>query len=139
MGHSHSKVAKDLEGVNPEERFFGLENYGNTCYCNSVLQALYFCKPFRRRLIDYVASVDDDSVQASLLFALAELFTEVRGSCELCCQSAGELASMSCCQHNLPLGCAILAQPQVLGACQRKHLYLREKTSGHAPPSHWSQ
>ena len=36
------------------ERYFGLENYGNTCYCNSVLQALYFCEPFRRSVLEYV-------------------------------------------------------------------------------------
>lgn len=34
------------------ERLWGLENFGNTCYCNSVLQALYACHPFR----DFVES-----------------------------------------------------------------------------------
>jgi len=36
-----------------DERYFGLDNFGNTCYCNSVLQALYFCEPFRKAVLDY--------------------------------------------------------------------------------------
>ncbi|KAJ1302669.1 hypothetical protein OPQ81_002985 [Rhizoctonia solani] len=29
-----------------------MENFGNTCYANSVLQALYFCDPFRQLVCD---------------------------------------------------------------------------------------
>lgn len=73
MGLLESKLEKDLSSVSfPEgERFFGFENvikssfsfvikpfsfltqYGNTCYCNSVLQALYFSKPFRKALLEH--------------------------------------------------------------------------------------
>lgn len=35
------------------ERLWGLENFGNTCYCNSVLQALYACEPFRQFVASY--------------------------------------------------------------------------------------
>jgi hypothetical protein len=27
--------------------------FGNTCYANSVIQALYFCKPFREKILNY--------------------------------------------------------------------------------------
>jgi ubiquitin carboxyl-terminal hydrolase 9/13 len=35
------------------ERLWGLENFGNTCYCNSVLQALYACEPFKQFIESY--------------------------------------------------------------------------------------
>ncbi|OCF35233.1 hypothetical protein I317_02251 [Kwoniella heveanensis CBS 569] len=35
------------------ELLFGLENFGNTCYCNSVMQALYACDAFRRFVETY--------------------------------------------------------------------------------------
>ncbi|WFD23776.1 ubiquitinyl hydrolase 1 [Malassezia equina] len=30
----------------------GMENFGNTCYANSVLQALYHCRPFRGAMME---------------------------------------------------------------------------------------
>ncbi|KAH7137189.1 hypothetical protein B0J13DRAFT_73597 [Dactylonectria estremocensis] len=35
------------------DRFFGLENFGNTCYCNSIVQALFYSDSFRENVIRY--------------------------------------------------------------------------------------
>ncbi|XP_044318270.1 uncharacterized protein [Triticum aestivum] len=80
MGAASSRLEKALGEQFPEgERYFGLENFGNTCYCNSVLQirtpknrdrrvhagasfpsppraVLYFCVPFREQLLEYYAN-----------------------------------------------------------------------------------
>lgn len=40
-----------------EHNIFGLENFGNTCYCNSVLQCLYYTLPFRNEILQ-LAKVD---------------------------------------------------------------------------------
>ncbi|THU53126.1 hypothetical protein C4D60_Mb10t11130 [Musa balbisiana] len=79
MGATGSKLEKALGEQFPEgERYFGLENFGNTCYCNSVLQVLYFCIPFREQLLDYYENnkiVGD--AEENLLTCLTDLFSQI--------------------------------------------------------------
>ncbi|XP_034696673.1 ubiquitin carboxyl-terminal hydrolase 4-like [Vitis riparia] len=79
MGATGSKLEKALGEQFPEgERYFGLENFGNTCYCNSVLQALYFCVPFREQLLEYYAKNKNlGDPEENLLTCLADLFTQI--------------------------------------------------------------
>ncbi|KAH0768313.1 hypothetical protein AABB24_002174 [Solanum stoloniferum] len=79
MGATGSKLEKALGDQFPEgERYFGLENFGNTCYCNSVLQALYFCVPFREQLLEYYANnKGPPEAEENLLTCLAELFSQI--------------------------------------------------------------
>lgn len=79
MGNSSSKLEKALADCPDTERYFGLENFGNTCYCNSVLQALYFCKPFRDQVLDYAATLPEDC-EGNLLNCLADLFQQIQSS-----------------------------------------------------------
>ncbi|KAJ3673748.1 hypothetical protein LUZ60_005740 [Juncus effusus] len=79
MGAAGSKLEKALGDQFPEgERYFGLENFGNTCYCNSVLQALYFCVPFREQLLEYYSNNKiTPETEENLLTCLADLFTQI--------------------------------------------------------------
>ncbi|KAI9313923.1 hypothetical protein BX666DRAFT_2030078 [Dichotomocladium elegans] len=52
LGQSGKPVV-DNDSYDEGERYFGLENFGNTCYSNSVVQALYYCKPFRECVTNY--------------------------------------------------------------------------------------
>ncbi|KAI1106673.1 cysteine proteinase [Jackrogersella minutella] len=35
------------------DKFFGMENFGNTCYCNSIVQALFYTVPFREQVLKF--------------------------------------------------------------------------------------
>jgi len=51
-------------------------HFGNTCYCNSVLQALYYCKPFRDMVLLYKQQTKNQKKE-TLLTCLADLFYSV--------------------------------------------------------------
>ncbi|EFW18692.1 hypothetical protein D8B26_005512 [Coccidioides posadasii str. Silveira] len=50
------------------DKFFGMENaqFGNTCYCNSILQCLYYSVPFRESVINYPRRSPPDVLQNAL-------------------------------------------------------------------------
>ena len=49
--------------------------FGNTCYVNSVLQALYFCLPFRERVLEHKCAPGEQP--ETLLASLADLFDQI--------------------------------------------------------------
>ncbi|OCT65807.1 hypothetical protein XELAEV_18042056mg [Xenopus laevis] len=76
LGTNASTLEKEIgpEQFPVNEHYFGLVNFGNTCYCNSVLQALYFCRPFREKVLAYKVQ---PRKKESLLTCLADLFNSI--------------------------------------------------------------
>ncbi|KAH0853269.1 LOW QUALITY PROTEIN: hypothetical protein HID58_093354 [Brassica napus] len=65
MGAAGSKLEKALGDQFPEgERYFGFENFGNTCYCNSVLQY-------------YTSNKSVADSEENLMTCLADLFSQI--------------------------------------------------------------
>lgn len=79
MGQSSSHFDKDVsEDFPSNDHFFGLVNFGNTCYCNSVIQALYFCRPFREKVLSYKSHMKKVGAhKENLLLCLADLFHSI--------------------------------------------------------------
>ncbi|ODQ66078.1 cysteine proteinase [Nadsonia fulvescens var. elongata DSM 6958] len=44
--------------TNGADKIYGMENFGYTCYCNSVLQCLYFSKAFRESVVAFPLTLD---------------------------------------------------------------------------------
>ena len=86
-----SSTDKISDTENHGRIYTGLANFGTTCYCNSVIQSLYYCSPFRQQLFEYdkmINSMLEKSVlrtvmptgtkrQDALLLHLTNLFYEL--------------------------------------------------------------
>ncbi|KAE8338476.1 putative ubiquitin carboxyl-terminal hydrolase creB [Aspergillus arachidicola] len=62
------KMLQDMGAIREDgsDKFFGMENYGNTCYCNSILQCLYYSVPFREAVVNYPTRTPIESLEAAL-------------------------------------------------------------------------
>ncbi|KAB8079161.1 putative ubiquitin carboxyl-terminal hydrolase creB [Aspergillus leporis] len=62
------KMLQDMGSIREDgsDKFFGMENYGNTCYCNSILQCLYYSVPFREAVVNYPTRTPIESLEAAL-------------------------------------------------------------------------
>jgi ubiquitin carboxyl-terminal hydrolase 12/46 len=78
--NTSTQLEKEItaDHVLANEHFYGLINFGNTCYCNSVIQALYFCQPFRDKILQYKQqSKRFGNQRDNLLTCLADLFVSI--------------------------------------------------------------
>lgn len=64
-----------LRLINSNFVSYSIFQFGNTCYSNSVLQALYFCRPFREKVLEYKAK--NKKTKETLLSCLADLFYSI--------------------------------------------------------------
>lgn len=48
------------------DKYFGFENYGSTCYCNSIVTALYYSEAFRDHVINFPSKAFLDSISDEL-------------------------------------------------------------------------
>ncbi|KAI0460040.1 hypothetical protein F5B21DRAFT_127934 [Xylaria acuta] len=49
------KMLQNAGAIRPDgsDKFFGMENFGNTCYCNSIVQALFYTNAFREQVLNF--------------------------------------------------------------------------------------
>ncbi|KAI9362897.1 hypothetical protein DFJ73DRAFT_956578 [Zopfochytrium polystomum] len=85
MGGGGAKSVNSNEWLNSlsnNERYFGFENFGNTCYCNSVLQALYFCRPFRECIQNYTFPIGEIDASRTGTASLTNSAANINGKAD---------------------------------------------------------
>ncbi|KAF2736661.1 cysteine proteinase [Polyplosphaeria fusca] len=59
------------------DKFFGFENFGSTCYCNSIIQCLYYSVPFREHVINFPTRSPPEALEKSPQSPLLRLNTDL--------------------------------------------------------------
>ncbi|OJD29249.1 ubiquitin carboxyl-terminal hydrolase [Diplodia corticola] len=63
--------------TNGSDKFFGFENFGSTCYCNSIIQCLYYSTPFREQVINFPIRSPQDSLADRTASGLLRINTDL--------------------------------------------------------------
>ncbi|KAF2195998.1 cysteine proteinase [Delitschia confertaspora ATCC 74209] len=74
------KLLANARPIRPDgsDKFFGFENFGSTCYANSIVQCLYYSVPFREHVINFPSRSPPEALQRPPS-ALPRLNTDVQG------------------------------------------------------------
>ncbi|KAF2270709.1 cysteine proteinase [Lojkania enalia] len=59
------------------DKFFGFENFGSTCYCNSIVQCLYYSVPFRDLVINFPSRSPPEALERPTQTPLPKLNTDI--------------------------------------------------------------
>ncbi|KAK7554469.1 hypothetical protein JOL62DRAFT_410783 [Phyllosticta paracitricarpa] len=72
-------LAADTGPIRPNgsDKFFGFENFGSTCYANSIIQCLYYSVPFREQVINFPARSPQDTLMNRATNGLPRVNTDI--------------------------------------------------------------
>ncbi|KAH7123863.1 hypothetical protein B0J11DRAFT_606862 [Dendryphion nanum] len=73
------KLLLDAGPIRPDgsDKFFGFENFGSTCYCNSIVQCLYYSVPFREQVINFPTRSPADALEKAAEGSALRLNTDL--------------------------------------------------------------
>ncbi|KAK7542742.1 uncharacterized protein J3D65DRAFT_548224 [Phyllosticta citribraziliensis] len=75
-------LAADTGPIRPDgsDKFFGFENFGSTCYANSIIQCLYYSVPFREQVINFPVRSPQDTLMNRATNGLPRVNTDLPSS-----------------------------------------------------------
>ncbi|KAK8218235.1 hypothetical protein IWZ01DRAFT_427689 [Phyllosticta capitalensis] len=75
-------LAADTGPIRPDgsDKFFGFENFGSTCYANSIIQCLYYSVPFREQVINFPVRSPQDTLMNRATNGLPRVNTDIPSS-----------------------------------------------------------
>ncbi|KAF2850821.1 cysteine proteinase [Plenodomus tracheiphilus IPT5] len=77
------------------DKFFGFENFGSTCYCNSIVQCLYYSVPFREQVINFPARSPPEALERPASASLPRLNTNLQNGQNSALSPAGRTSLSS--------------------------------------------
>mmetsp|Transcript_9553 Transcript_9553/g.14118 ORF Transcript_9553/g.14118 Transcript_9553/m.14118 type:complete len:389 (-) Transcript_9553:3559-4725(-) len=73
-------VVDEFDSSGKKHGFYGLVNHGNTCYCNAIIQSLYYTTTFRELMFDWhqiLLAISSKKLSTPILSSLSQMFMDI--------------------------------------------------------------